>query len=82
MKNRTPKVLQEEYDADMKNIEQYGAIVDDDGKMFVYILRENKRGGMAYFYDKNSNAVRLHTSTFYRLLEENKAVRVDPETFI
>lgn len=82
MKNRTPKVLQEEYEADLKNMKERGTLLDENGKMYVYILREGKRGGMAYFYDKDSNAARLHTSTFYRLLEEDRAVRVDPETFI
>ena len=82
MKNRTPKVLQEEFDADMKIIEERGALFDENGKMCVYIHRENQRGGMAYFYDRNYNAARIHTSTFYRLLDEDKAVRVDPKTFI
>lgn len=78
MKKKTPEQLQAEYEADMKKFADKGAALDDDGKYLLCILRENDPdGAMAYFFDKHYRRVRICASTFYRLLDENKATRVN-----
>ena len=78
MKKRSPAKLQAEFDADLKKFIDRGAASDTDGKYLVYILYEDDpEGAMAYFFDKNYRRVRIFTSTFYRLLDEGKAVRVN-----
>ena len=73
--------MQKEYAADMKIFDWYGAALDQ-GKILLYILYENDPGGaMAYFFDEGHKKRRIHTSTFYRLLAEGKAVRVKPDEF-
>ena len=72
---------QDSYDKDLKKIDKHGAALDG-GKFLLYILYEGDPGGaMAYFFDARCKKRRLFTSTFYRLLDEGKAVRVDPDEF-
>lgn len=80
MKKRTPKTLQAEYEADKKIFDKYGAARDADGKILICIRLDNEiDGGMAYLFDAEHKKHRLHTSTFRRLINEGKAVRVDPD---
>lgn len=69
------------YEKDMLKFEKYGVACNEDGKYLVYILYEGIAGGLAYFLDGEYKRKRLHTKTFYKLLEEGKAVRVDPDEF-
>ncbi len=88
MRKKTPEQLQEQlqakqaakYEADVKKFAERGAATDEDGKYLVYILYEDDPGGaMAYFFDKYYKSVRISAPTFYRLLDEGKAVRVNPD---
>ena len=67
------------YEKDMLKFKQYGTARNEDGKYLLYIFYEGASGGLAYFIDKNYKRRRMHTKTFYMLLKENKAVRVDPD---
>lgn len=69
------------YEKDMLKFEKYGVARNEDGKYLVYILYEGVAGGLAYFLDGEYKRKRLHTKTFYKLLEEGKAVRVDHDEF-
>ena len=78
MKKKTPAKLQAEYDSDLKKFAERGIAVDEDGKYLLYIrCADDPDGAMAFFFDKYYKRVRMCTSTFYRLLDEGKAVRVD-----
>ena len=80
MKKNSPEQLQAKYEADMKKFVDKGVALDADEKYLLCILRENDPdGAMAYFFDKNYRRVRISASTFYRLLDEGKATRVNPE---
>lgn len=80
MKKKTPEQLQADYESDMKKFADKGAALDDDGKYLLYILHEDEpEDAMAYFFDKKYRRVRIYRSTFYRLLNEGKATRVNPE---
>ena len=80
MKKRSPEQLQAEYEADMKKFAEKGVALDDDGKYLLYILHEDEPDDTkVYFFDKKYRRVRIYRSTFYRLLDEGKAVRVSPE---
>ena len=70
------------YEKDMLKIEKYGAACKD-GKFLVYILYEkyDRSDGMAYFFDGRHKRRRIFTSTFYRWLDEDKAVRVAQDEF-
>ena len=82
MKTRSPRVLQAEYDADKKIFDKYGASREADGKILLCIRLDNEvDGGIAYFFDAEQKKHRIHTSTFRRLLNEGKAVRVAPDAF-
>lgn len=83
MTKRTPNRLNAEYSADKKNVfDNYGAAQNPDGKYFACILLEGEPdGGMAYLFDSDYKKRRIHTSTFYRLLDEDKAVRVSGNAF-
>lgn len=87
-KKKTPEQLQEQlqakqaakYEADVKKFAERGAATNDEGKYLLYILYEDDPGGaMAYFFDKYYKSVRISAPTFYRLLDEGKAVRVNPD---
>ena len=78
MKKRSPEQLQAEYEADMKKFAEKGAALDEDGKYLLYILHEDEpEDAMVYFFDKKYRRVRIYRSTFYRLLDEGKATRVN-----
>lgn len=69
------------YEKDMLKFEKYGVARNEDGKYLVYILYEGIASGLAYFLDGEYKRKRLHTKTFYKLLEEGKVVRVDLDEF-
>lgn len=73
------------YDKDLLKFDRYGVQRNEDGKYLVYIFYEGEAGGLAYFIDREYRRRRLFTKTFYKLIEEGKAVRISPEeanTFI
>lgn len=87
-KKKTPEQIQTQlqakhaakYESDLKKFAERGAAVNDEGKYLLYILYEDDPGGaMAYFFDKYYKSVRISAPTFYRLLDEGKAVRVNPD---
>ncbi|MBR4641140.1 MAG: hypothetical protein IKO74_00250 [Selenomonadaceae bacterium] len=67
------------YEKDMLKFEEYGAARNDEGKYLVYAFYEGEAGGLAYFLDGEYRRRRIFTKTFYRLLEEGKAVRIEPD---
>lgn len=67
------------YEKDLRKFEQYGTARNEDGKYLVYIFHEGESGGLAYFIDGEYRRRRIFTKTFYRLLEEGRAVRIEPE---
>ncbi len=69
------------YEKDMLKFEKYSVACNEDGKYLVYILYEGVAGGLAYFLDGEYKRKRMYTKTFYKLLEEGKAVRVNPDEF-
>jgi len=75
---KSSKSPQAAYEADKKKFELYGTAHDEDGKLLLCI-RDEETEPKVYFYDTKYNRRRLHVSTFRRLINEGKAVRVDNE---
>ena len=67
------------YEKDMLKFENFDAAKNADGKYLVYAFYEGTPGGLAYFLDGEYKCRRIFTKTFYRLLDEGKAVRIEPD---
>ena len=74
----TEEKIQENYERDMKKILPYGIRTDAQGRYLV-CLDDSNNLSKAYFADKTGARVRINTSTFYRWIEEGKAVEVRDE---
>ena len=74
----TEEKIQENYERDMKKILPYGIKTDAQGRYLV-CLDDSNNLSKAYFADKTGARVRINTSTFYRWIEEGKAVEVRDE---
>ena len=74
----TEEKIQENYERDMKKILPYGIRTDAQGRYLV-CLDDSNNLSKAYFADKTGARVRINTSTFYRWIEEGKAVEVSDE---
>ena len=70
--------LQQSYEKDMKKLLPYGVKTDEQGRYLVHLDNSNNMP-KAYFADKTGARVRITANTFYRWLEEGKAVEVSDE---
>lgn len=75
MRKLSEEKIQENYERDMKKILPYGIRTDAQGRYLV-CLDDSNNLPKAYFADKTGARVRIATSTFYRWIEEGKAVEV------
>ena len=78
MRKTQEEKIQENYEKDMKKLLPYGVKVDEQGRYLVCIDKSNNFT-KAYFSDKTGARVRIFSTTFYRWIEEGKAVEVPEE---